>query len=267
MEDTPVVAITTELQSVYEEEYSARETEWRELAGKYKAANILTVCNGHRFSHVLECGAGDGSILKFLNDAPLCETLSAIEISDSAIIRIAERNLGKLKEVKKFNGYAIPFKDKQFDMVYCSHVLEHVEHPRLLLRELERISKYQVFEIPLDYSIQVDRFSKHFLSYGHINVFTPALFKFLLKSEGFEIKSEHFAHMADEVLRFSWYRNLALKKTLFREFRIRVLYPIIRFLKKFCYGPARYHEFGYSSYTCLAEGGHEVKISTTGKLQ
>ena len=77
-----------------------------------------------------------------------------------------------------------------FNMVYCSHVIEHVEHPRILLREIGRVSEFQVFEIPLDYSCDVNKKVQHFISYGHINIFTPALFKFLLLSEGFEIISE-----------------------------------------------------------------------------
>ena len=31
---------------------------------------------------------------------------------------------------------------------------------------------------------------QHFLSYGHINIYTPTLFRFLLKSEGYEFISE-----------------------------------------------------------------------------
>lgn len=36
---------------------------------------------------------------------------------------------------------AVPFTDEAFDVVYCSHVLEHVDDDRLAMRELRRVVK------------------------------------------------------------------------------------------------------------------------------
>jgi hypothetical protein len=41
--------------------------------------------------------------------------------------------------------------------------------------------------VPIDFSFYVDRKANHFLSYGHINIYTPSTFRFLLKSENFMI--------------------------------------------------------------------------------
>ena len=256
--DQSITSVGKTLQSAYDEQYSDTMTDWREICGKYKADNILKVCKDHKFTKVLECGAGEGSILKYLGMTNVFPELYATEISDSGVSQILKRNLQRLKEVKKFNGYEIPYPDKEFDMVYCSHVIEHVEHPRILLRELKRISRYQVFEIPLDYSIGIDRDVQHLLSYGHINIYTPSLFKFLLKSEGYEIISEHLSHMDGEVVLFNWYKNMNLKKTFFRELKLK-LYPALKLLKRIN-GKNRYDEYGYSAYTCLAKGVGELKI-------
>jgi ubiquinone/menaquinone biosynthesis C-methylase UbiE len=137
--------------------------------------------------------------------------LSSLEISDSGIAAITARNLGSLKEVKKFDGYKIPYEDKSFELATCSHVIEHVEHPRLLLREIARVSEYQYFEVPIDFSFFVDEKIKHYLDYGHINIYTPALFKFLLKSEGFEILDERFLFTSDELIEFQFKNNLKRK--------------------------------------------------------
>lgn len=257
--DQSITKVVTTLQSAYDEQYSDTMTEWREIGGKYKADNILRICGGLTFDKVLECGAGEGSILKYLDMNSGFAELYAIEISDSGLNQILKRNLQSLKEVKKFNGYEIPYPDKEFAMAYCSHVIEHVEHPRMLLRELKRVSRYQVFEIPLDYSVGIDRRVGQLLSYGHINVFTPSLFRFLLKSEGYEIISEHLSHMDAEIERFNWYKNLKLKKTFIRELKLG-FYPLLRLLKRKLQSKGYYEEFGYSAYTCLAKGVGELKI-------
>lgn len=247
------------LQAAYNEQYSDEMTEWRELGGKFKAHNILSVCGGRRFSKVLECGAGEGSILKFLDRTDIASELYALEISDSGIEQIRKRNLPKLREVKKFDGYGIPYPDKLFDMAYCSHVIEHVEHPRLLLRELKRVSKWQVFEIPLDYSINADRNIKHFLSYGHISIYTPTVFRFLLRSEGYEILEERLTNAQEELIRYDWYKNAGRKKSLVNELRLKWI-PVHSALRRALYGKRRYEEYGYSAYTCLAKGVGELIV-------
>lgn len=41
-----------------------------------------------------------------------------------------------------------PFPDKAFDFVFCSHLLEHMEDPRRLLEELQRIGRRGYIETP-----------------------------------------------------------------------------------------------------------------------
>tara|TARA_B100000579_G_C22647268_1_gene764371 strand:+ start:173 stop:787 length:615 start_codon:yes stop_codon:yes gene_type:complete len=53
-----------------------------------------------------------------------------------------DKNFVKLED-KKF-----PFKDKEFDFVIASHVLEHVEDVSYFIKELERISLKGYIEVP-----------------------------------------------------------------------------------------------------------------------
>jgi len=46
------------------------------------------------------------------------------------------------------NIEAMPFQDKEFDFVYCSHVLEHVVDPIAACREIIRIGKRGYIETP-----------------------------------------------------------------------------------------------------------------------
>ena len=54
----------------------------------------------------------------------------------------------KEKKFIKINEKKLPFKDKEFDFVIASHVIEHVEDFEFFLKELERISTKGYIELP-----------------------------------------------------------------------------------------------------------------------
>jgi len=46
------------------------------------------------------------------------------------------------------DAVSMPFKDRIFHFSFCSHLLEHVERPELVLKEIMRISKSGYIEVP-----------------------------------------------------------------------------------------------------------------------
>ena len=54
----------------------------------------------------------------------------------------------KEKNFLKLNSKNLPFKDKEFDFVIASHVLEHVEDFKFFINELERVSDKGYIELP-----------------------------------------------------------------------------------------------------------------------
>jgi len=53
-----------------------------------------------------------------------------------------------------FDLHHAPFEDNKFDVVFCNHVLEHVDDYMQCMRELYRIMKpggWGVFQVPMDY--------------------------------------------------------------------------------------------------------------------
>ena len=54
----------------------------------------------------------------------------------------------KDKSFVKINEKKLPFKDKEFDFVVASHVVEHVEDVSYFLNELSRIGKKGYIEVP-----------------------------------------------------------------------------------------------------------------------
>ncbi len=55
----------------------------------------------------------------------------------------------------------MPFADKVFDYAICSHVLEHVEHPDVVLAELSRVARAGYIEVPEAASAKIVDFPSH----------------------------------------------------------------------------------------------------------
>jgi ubiquinone/menaquinone biosynthesis C-methylase UbiE len=242
-------------------EFARVQHEWRLLGAKYKANSISKLAERENLNpqKVLEVGAGSGEVIYQLSQ---CKNFAnakfhALEIEDSAVELIQNHNQGTV-EARTFDGYTINYPDNFFDLVYATHVLEHVEHPRILIREMKRVAKYLFFEVPLDYSKKVDHKTDYFISYGHINIYTPALFRFLIKSEGLKILNESYGNMAlaSDVLAFNWYDNMQLKKSLKRQiivFMSPLKYRIRNLLKGY--------EYGYSEYACICKTDENLTVA------
>lgn len=210
--------LSTEVKQAYENQYDASIVAWREANGRHKAENIAEILRKNDLNplRICEVGCGEGSILNWLGKMNVGSELYGLDISDSAIKIARAKNIPNLMEIKPFNGYEIPYADETFDLAVCSHVIEHVEHPRLLMREIKRVSKMQYFEVPIDFSLTVDQKLEHYLGYGHINIYTPALFRFLLRSEKFEVLDDKHVFISDDILKLMFKGNMAgfLKKKL-----------------------------------------------------
>ncbi len=243
---------TKNIQQAYDEQYNSGEGEWRMIGAIKKAENIFDITkNLGLFEKVVEVGAGEGSLLKILAQNPqFAKEVYALEISNSGIAAIKEKNIENLKEVLKFDGYHTPYPDKYFDLAVVAHVLEHVEHERLFLREVARISKKQVIEVPRDHAFGVDKKVKHFLSYGHLNLYTPSSLKFLLQTEGFNILENHNKIYNIETFQFGKTGFKRLKATL--VFYAKTLFSSTPFDK--------FNHLFVNTITVLTEAGKPMNI-------
>jgi ubiquinone/menaquinone biosynthesis C-methylase UbiE len=243
--------ISGNVKTAYDEFYEKHDEAWRMLGAKYKAQHIVDVCRGRIYKKVLEVGAGDGSILKLLAEQNFAPEYHAVEISESGIEHIKSRNIKDLKSVQLFDGYHLPFDDNSFDLIILSHVLEHVEHERILLRELKRVARHCVIEVPLDYKAGVDARIKHFLAYGHINVYTPSSLRYLLGTEGFEVEDDLTSIIPPEVTKFNTYVNQKKTKSFMVDLKITAEYTVKNNLGKI-FGK-RLNEQLANAYTVLCK--------------
>lgn len=94
---------------------------------------------------VLDIGSGH---LPF----PLATHLGEFAIDDASYGRAGQPfKYVEGKPVIQCNVEEMPFADKEFDFIYCSHVLEHVASPEKACRELMRVGKRGYIEVPKRY--------------------------------------------------------------------------------------------------------------------
>lgn len=161
--------------------------EKRQVTARQTVNHIRSILSHRSCDSILDVGAGDGSVLQELDRTRLANHLHAVEISDSGYECIINKKINSLRSVEKFDGYNIKSKDKAYDLAIAIHVLEHVEHERMFLQEISRVSKVVYIEVPLELTINVKRSIKLSGEYGHINFYTPRTFENLLTTSGLQV--------------------------------------------------------------------------------
>lgn len=78
-------------------------------------------------------------------------------IAQSGHVGILQTN----KQIIYYDGGNFPFKDKEFDYVICSHVLEHVADADFFLSEIQRVGKMGYLEFPTVYYDYIYNFPEH----------------------------------------------------------------------------------------------------------
>ena len=93
----------------------------------------------------------------------------------------------------------LPFEDNSFDVVFCNHVLEHIEDDKKAMNELYRVLKkggFGIFQIPQDLNreetyedfsiVSPEERALHFGQYDHVRVYGKDYFD-RLRNVGFTV--------------------------------------------------------------------------------
>lgn len=111
----------------------------------------------------------------------------------------------------------LPFEDNSYDVIFCNHVLEHIEDDQKAMLELFRVLKpggFGIFQIPQDLSLETtyEDFSitdpkerkQHFGQYDHVRVYGRDYFV-KLRSVGFKVDEVDYCQQLskEEVVRYS----------------------------------------------------------------
>lgn len=124
--------------------------------------------------YTLDAGCGEGFTLDKLRRAKLGGQLAGFDASETAV----KTGMQMFPDIRLATGniYHIKKKDKSFDLVICSEVLEHLENPGKALAELRRVSRnYLLLTVPWEPWFQLTNFllGKYIRRWGnhpeHIN--------------------------------------------------------------------------------------------------
>jgi ubiquinone/menaquinone biosynthesis C-methylase UbiE len=181
--------LSKELKQLYDGYYSQGVKKKRLISAKDSVREIKNITKGLEISNLLDVGSGDGTVIEEMEQSKVSNSISIAEISDSSIDVIKSRNIKSILEIKQFDGYNIPYEDKSFDISTATYVLEHVEHERLFLREMARVSDYVLISVPLENTIGIEKALKAGVKIGHINFYTIETFKSILETSGLEVVS------------------------------------------------------------------------------
>jgi SAM-dependent methyltransferase len=161
-------------------------SEWRDLCGRDRSANIVSACKPIPHDTVLEIGCGEGAVLAELSRQGFARALFGCELSKSGVEVTLKRNIPALKDCKVADGCDLPYPDGSFDLAILAHVVEHVEDPRAVLKEAARVARHVYIEVPLELRWRMRRnYADGFP--GHVNFYSARSFRLLVQTSDLRV--------------------------------------------------------------------------------
>lgn len=99
---------------------------------------VAALAARERPASVLDAGCGEGFVTERLPG----ERVAGIDACPGALEAAARR--APHAELRAGDVHRLPYADREFDLVVCTEVLEHLEDPRAALRELRRVARRAV---------------------------------------------------------------------------------------------------------------------------
>lgn len=226
-----------------------------------RADYIVRHIQRNKSKRVLDAGCGRGFYVRLLSMLPSVKKVEGIDINDEYVEK-AKKLVENTKKasVKKGSIYELPFKDKTFDAVVCSEILEHLDDEETALKEIHRVLKpggiflvsvpHENFPFswdPLNW-ILMRVFKTHVnkdiwwlagIWADHVRLYKPNALRSTIKDAGFKVTyMKKYIHWCWPFTHFMLYavgKNIVerLGSSEFDRFNFQKNRPLARFLAKF----------------------------------
>lgn len=166
--------------------HAADELQWRRICAVDKVNNLQSLLQSREINDTLEVGCGTGAVLAEVAKRHIGSNQIGIDVADpSDHVDPGAANL----TMRQYDGSVLPFEDASIDLVYASHVLEHVENPRLFLNEMARVAKKYVYiEVPCEMHFRTSHAAlQSTVDIGHINSYSPETFLLTLQTSNLKV--------------------------------------------------------------------------------
>ncbi len=217
--------ITSENDDTYKELYTLN---LQNLSDKDKISlnNILNLIlqytNLDKGKSILEIGSSDGYFLDMFNQ----EGYDCIGIEPSSAVEICKERYPYIKIIRDY--YNPKLFNKNFDLIICRNVIEHLENPINFIISIKNLLKQEVgfvyFEVPNVQKILENKLYTN-LYHEHISYFHKELFELINISLGFETKFISIISDGDVIA------YIGQDKSTSNKYKLKTL-PNIKSLKK-----------------------------------
>lgn len=218
-----MTGVSPEIKALYTDYYGSEQGKaWRDTGAVDKADNIVNVWRETKSQparpSIVEIGCGEGAVAAALAERGFFSDYLGFDLSTSGIAEAKARNVpGAVFKVSEGDDIAVP--DRSADLAVLSHVVEHLEHPRVLLREAARIAPYVAVEVPLELTARAPK-DYEVDALGHINKYNSTAIRHLVQSCGFEVLVAHTTSMSLATTQFF---EKSFKRRMVWEIRTRGL--------------------------------------------
>lgn len=192
-------------------DYLENNPDWHQEDSPWKASQIHKMLTRKpiEIKSVADIGCGAGEILAIMAAASPDILFHGFDISPQALA-IASRKTNVNLTFSQEDAFE---RNQTFDLAMAIDVFEHVEDPYSFLRGMRKISRYQMYHIPLDMTVvnilrdtTINRL-RH--DVGHIHYFNKHTALSILRETGHEI-IDHFYTPGLDVSGKSWKSKVAV---------------------------------------------------------
>ena len=207
------------IESLYDKN---NQTKWLQLIRNEEMKTALKKFPPNKNIKILDIGGGDGFLAKCISDEGY--KVSSLD---------QDPKYPQYFPVKKGNATKLNFNDKEFDVIFSSHVIAHIKNKELLFKECKRVLKKDGIVINIVPSIWWSIIT----NFWHYILIPKFLIKFIFKSkenkQKMELNSNESINKTNRIYNMLFLHPLGTNPSFLHEFYYFTKYYWKKLFKKY----------------------------------